>query len=86
MPADEVEKIVRFRELNDAQKALMLSTRKESDKYNEGVIWSKSMKVLFQAVLPNLYLALAMTEPEEKNEWYQLMQQHGISNLRSLFY
>lgn len=38
MPADEVEKIVRFRELNDAQKALMLSTRKESDKYNEGVI------------------------------------------------
>lgn len=35
---DEVEKIVRFRELNDAQKALMLSTRKESDKYNEGVI------------------------------------------------
>lgn len=36
MPADEVEKIVRFRELNDVQKALMLSARKESDKYNEG--------------------------------------------------
>lgn len=43
------------------------------------------MKVLFQAVPPSLYLALAMTEPEQKNECYQLMQQHGISNLMSLF-
>lgn len=81
MPPDEVEKIARFRELNDAQKALMLSARKESGKYTEGVILSKSMEVLFRAVPPSLYLALAMTEPEEKNERYQLMQQQGISEL-----
>lgn len=81
MPPDEVEKIARFRELNDAQKALMLSARKESGKYTEGVILSKSMEVLFRAVPPSLYLALAMTEPEEKNERYQLMQKHGISEL-----
>ncbi|WP_439144563.1 hypothetical protein [Snodgrassella gandavensis] len=58
----------------------MLFARKESGKYTEGVILSKSMEVLFRAVPPSLYLALAMTEPE-KNERYQLMQQHGISEL-----
>lgn len=81
MPPDEVEKIARFRELNEAQKALMLSARKESGKFTEGVVLSKSMEVLFRAVPPSLYLALAMTEPEEKNERYQLMQKHGISEL-----
>lgn len=81
MPPDEVEKIARFRELNEAQKTLMLSARKESGKYTEGVILSKSMEVLFRAVPPSLYLAMAMTEPEEKNERYKLMQQHNISEL-----
>ncbi|MCC4595426.1 conjugative transfer ATPase [Xanthomonas campestris pv. phormiicola] len=81
MPPDEVEKIARFRELNDSQKALMLSARKEAGKYTEGVILSKSMELLFRAVPPSLYLALAMTEPEEKAERFQLMQQFGISEL-----
>ncbi|MDR2625658.1 MAG: conjugative transfer ATPase, partial [Zoogloeaceae bacterium] len=78
---DEVEKIARFRELNPSQKALMLSARKEAGKYGEGVILSKSMEVLFRAVPPSLYLALAMTEPEEKAERYRLMQEHGINEL-----
>ncbi|WP_073668447.1 conjugative transfer ATPase [Pseudomonas aeruginosa] len=81
MPPDEVEKIARFRELTPAQKALMLSARKESGKFSEGVILSRSMELLFRAVPPSLYLALAQTEPEEKAERYQLMQQHGISEL-----
>lgn len=81
MPPDEVEKIARFRELSPAQKALMLSARKETGKYSEGVILSKSMEVLFRAVSPSLYLALAQTEPEEKAERFQLMQQYGIGEL-----
>ncbi len=85
MPPDEVAKIARFRELNASQKALMLSARKESGKFSEGVILSKSMEVLFRAVPPSLYLAMAMTEPEEKNERYQLMQHHGISELDAAF-
>lgn len=85
MPPDEVEKIARFRELNPSQKALMLSARKEAGKFTEGVILSRSMEVLFRVVPPSLYLALAMTEPEEKNERYQLMQQHGISELEAAF-
>ncbi|QDF96924.1 conjugative transfer ATPase [Azoarcus sp. DD4] len=85
MPPDEVEKIARFRELNPAQKALMLSARKEAGKFTEGVILSKSMEVLFRAVPPSLYLALAQTEPEEKAERFQLMQQYGISELDAAF-
>lgn len=85
MPPDEVEKIARFRELSTAQKALMLSARKEAGKFSEGVILSKSMEVLFRAVPPSLYLALAQTEPEEKAERYQLMQQQGIDELDAAF-
>ncbi|EJO93265.1 hypothetical protein A471_13741 [Ectopseudomonas mendocina DLHK] len=81
MPPDEVEKIARFRELTPAQKALMLSARKEAGKFSEGVILSRSMELLFRAVPPSLFLALAQTEPEEKAERFQLMQQHGISEL-----
>jgi hypothetical protein len=39
------------------------------------------MEILFRAVPPSLYLALAMTEPEEKAERYRLMQEHGVSEL-----
>ncbi|WDG40849.1 conjugative transfer ATPase [Pseudomonas synxantha] len=81
MPPDEVNKIARFRELNDAQKKLMLSARKESGKFTEGVILYKSTEVLFRTVPPSLYLAMAMTEPEEKAERFRLMTTHGISEL-----
>ncbi|TFA85146.1 conjugative transfer ATPase [Pseudomonas sp. LAIL14HWK12:I2] len=81
MPPDEVEKIARFRELNPAQKALMMSARKESGKYCEGVVLSKSMEALFRAVPPSLYLAMAMTEPEEKAARFKLMQEFGINEL-----
>jgi len=83
MPPDEVEKIARFRELNPAQKALMLSARKESGKYSEGVILSRSMEMLFRAVPPSLALALAMTEPEEKAERAKLMREHGCTELEA---
>ncbi|UZE16061.1 conjugative transfer ATPase [Pseudomonas sp. B21-054] len=81
MPPDEVEKIARFRELSPAQKTMMMSARKEAGKYCEGVVLSKSMEALFRAVPPSLYLAMAMTEPEEKAARFKLMQEHGISEL-----
>lgn len=59
----------------------MLSARKESGKYTEGVLLSKSMEVLFRAVPPSLYLALAMTESEKKKERYDIMQSQGVSEL-----
>ncbi len=66
MPPDEVEKIARFRELTPAQKALMRSARKEAGKFSEGVILSKSLEVLFRAVPPSLYLALAQRSRRKK--------------------
>ncbi|MFT3803458.1 MAG: conjugative transfer ATPase [Burkholderiaceae bacterium] len=85
MPPDEVEKIARFRELTPAQKALMLSARKETGKFSEGVILSRSMELLFRAVPPSLHLALAQTEPEEKAERFRMMQAFGISELDAAY-
>lgn len=85
MPPDEVEKIARFRELSPAQKTMMMSARKEAGKYCEGVVLSKSMEALFRAVPPSLYLAMAMTEPEEKAARFKLMQEHGVSELDAAF-
>lgn len=85
MPPDEVEKIAHFREMTQSQKALMLSARKEMGKYTEGVILSRSMELLFRAVPPSLYLALAMTEADEKAERFELMQEHGVGELEAAF-
>jgi hypothetical protein len=51
----------------------MRSARKEAGKFTEGVILSKSMEVVFRAVPPSLYLAMAMTGPEEKHQCHQLL-------------
>lgn len=84
MPIDEVEKIARFRELNESQKALLRSARKESGKYSEGVILSRSMEILFRAVPPSLFLAQAMTDPEEKHARRQFMTGQGITEIEAV--
>ncbi|RMV98441.1 conjugative transfer ATPase [Pseudomonas caricapapayae] len=81
MPPDEVEKIGKFRKLNDAQKSMLLSARKETGKFTEGVVLAKSMELLFRVVPPSLYLALAMTEAHEKKQRYDLMQSQGLDEL-----
>ncbi|MCO7620171.1 conjugative transfer ATPase [Pseudomonas guariconensis] len=81
MPPDEVEKIARFRELTPAQKTMMLSARKENGKFTEGVVLAKRIELLFRVVPPSLCLALAMTEPEEKRQRYDIMQARGCDEL-----
>lgn len=81
MPPDEIDKVARFRELTPEQRALMLSASKEVGKYSEGVILAKSIEALIRAVPPSLHLALAGTDLEEKNERYELMRQHHITEL-----
>ena len=51
IPPDEVNKIARFRELNDAQKALMLSARKKSGKFTEGS-WDSQQQLNADGPLP----------------------------------
>ena len=83
MPLAEIEEIARFKKLTPAQKALLLSASKEPGKYTEGVVLSKNIETLFRVVPPSLYLALAMTEPEEKAERWRLMQAHHCSELEA---
>src|SRR5690606_1351909 len=83
MPPAEIEEIARFRKLTAAQKTLLLSASKEPGKFTEGVVLSKKTEALFRVVPPSLFLALAMTEAEEKAERWQLMQEHGYSELEA---
>lgn len=68
MPPEEVNDIARFKALTEEQKAVLLS---------------KKLEALFRAVPPSLYLALGMTEKEEKAERRTLMQEFGCSELEA---
>ncbi|CAI0966936.1 conjugative transfer ATPase [Serratia quinivorans] len=83
MPPEEVNDIARFKALTEEQKAVLLSASKLSGCYTEGVLLSKKLEALFRAVPPSLYLALGMTEKEEKAERRALMQEFGCSELEA---
>lgn len=84
MPPEEVNDIARFKALTEEQKAVLLSASKLSGCYTEGVVLSKKLEALFRAVPPSLYLALGMTEKEEKAERRALMQEFGCSELEAV--
>lgn len=83
MEKEEVEQVSRFRDLTLEQKHLLLSARKEPGKYTEGVVLSASIEALFRNVPPSLFLALAMTEKDEKVERRALMDQFGIDEVEA---
>lgn len=84
-PASEAEEISRFRALTTEQSNMITSATKAKNKYTEGVVLSKNVEALFRVVPPSLYLALAMTEKDEKAERMELMQKHEISELDAAF-
>ena len=81
MPPEEVEEIARFKKLTAEQKAMLLSATKTPRCYTEGVVLASRIEALFRAVPPSLYLALGMTEKDEKAARRALMVEHGISEL-----
>lgn len=86
MPPEEVEQIARFKTLNDEQKAMLLSATKLPRKYTEGVILSRKVQALFRAVPPSLYLALGMTEKEEKAERRTIMDEFNCTELEAVYH
>jgi conjugative transfer ATPase len=78
---DEVEQVSRFKPLSEERKVMMASARKQKRAYTEGVVLaSGSMApLLFRNVPPSLYLALGLTEKEEKAERRSLMGEHSCS-------
>ncbi|MGE4989568.1 conjugative transfer ATPase [Yersinia enterocolitica] len=83
MPPEEVEEIARFKKLTTEQKAMLLSATKAQHCYTEGVVLANRIEALFRAVPPSLFLALGMTEKEEKAARKALMTEHGISELEA---
>lgn len=83
MPPDEVEQIARFKTLSEEQKVILRSASKLKNCYTEGVVLSKQVEALFRVVPPSLYLALGMTEKEEKAERQRLMREYQCSELEA---
>ncbi|CBJ82529.1 conserved hypothetical protein [Xenorhabdus bovienii str. Jollieti] len=83
MSPDEVEQIARFKKLTEEQKSVLLSASKLPRCYTEGVVLAKKIEALFRVVPPSLYLALGMTEKEEKAERRALMREHQCSELEA---
>ncbi|MDE8035232.1 conjugative transfer ATPase [Actinobacillus equuli subsp. equuli] len=77
----EIEDVDRFRKLTDAQKIMLSSAKKADRKYTEGVVLSTNMEALFRVVPASIFLALGMTEKEEKAERKQLMAEHHFSEV-----
>ena len=84
MPKEEVEQIARFKDLSDEEKRMLLAARKSPGQYTEGVILTDEMKMLFRNVPPPLALALAMTEKDEKSHRYELMAEHGCTEIEAV--
>lgn len=83
MPKDEVEQVARFRQLSDEQRRMLLSARKESGKYTEGVVLTDHMAALFRNVPPALALALAQTEKDEKAARAAIMRREGCTEVEA---
>jgi conjugative transfer ATPase len=85
MTPDEVESLCRFRRLNEEEKEMLNSARKQKGAYTEGVILSDRVTSLFRVVMPALPLVLAGTDDDEKAARKQLMERHGISELEVVY-
>ncbi|MCE7511185.1 conjugative transfer ATPase, partial [Alcanivorax xenomutans] len=80
-PPDEIEQIARFKALSPEQKTLIGSAAKARGRYTEGVVLADRIEALFRIVPPSLYLSLAGTEGEEKQERKRVMDEHQCSEL-----
>lgn len=86
LPPDEIDQIERFKPLTQEQRELFLSAKKESGKYTEGVLLSPKLQGLFRNVPPRLYLAMAATEQDEKNQRRVLMEKLKLTELEVIEY
>ena len=83
MPTEEVDEMRRFRDLSEAQRALLLSATKAHGQYTEGVVLAGTVETLFRCVPPSLILALVQTERHEKARRAELMAAHGITEVEA---
>lgn len=83
MEYKEVEDLSKYRNLTPEQKAMILSCSKQQKCYTEGVVMGNPKTVgemLVRQVPPSIFLALAMTDPNEKSERRAMMEKHGLAS------
>jgi len=85
MDIKEIQDLTRFRRLNEEEKALIESARKEKGKYTEGVVLSDNINSLFRIVMPALPLALAGTDDDEKAERRRIMRERNCSEIEAAY-
>lgn len=84
MDIKEIDDMKRFRRLNEEEKSLIESARKEKGKYTEGVVLSNNVNSLFRVVMPALPLVLAGTDDDEKAERRQIMIREQCSEIKAV--
>ena len=67
-------------------RSLFLSARKEKGKYTEGVVLSPTVQGVFRNVPPKLFLAMGLTEQNEKHQRRLVMKQLQKSELEAMKY
>lgn len=77
---DQIDQIINF---SEEQRTQVESQRNEKGKYAEASLFSNQYALLFRNIPPRLCIALAMTNPDEKNERTALMQTHNCSQLEA---
>lgn len=83
MEHKEVEDLSRYRNLSPEQKHMILSCTKQQKAYTEAVVMGNPKTVgemLVRQVPPSIFLTLAMTDPNEKNERREMMQAHNLQS------
>jgi conjugative transfer ATPase len=83
---DAVRQLSRFKTLNDEQRQMLTSARKQKGCFTEGVVLSDRLDALFRIVMPALPLALAGTDDDEKAERRQLMDELGITEIEAVYH
>ncbi len=85
MEKDELERIKKFKELNEHQSTLLTSTKKEYQKFTEGGVISSNVNTIFRAVPPAIVLALTGTEGTEIAKRHRLMKKYNINEAEAAF-
>ena len=84
-PKEQIELISNFKDLTQEQKSLLLAAQKESKKFTEAVVISKTILALIRNVPPPISLALAQTEQHEKAVRAEIMKEKQCSKLEASY-
>jgi hypothetical protein len=85
MGDDDLKQLLRFKHLNEEQKALVVSANKEKGKYTEGVVISDNVTSLFRVVVPALPLVLAGTDDDEKRMRREVMDANNCTEIEAVY-